>query len=481
MRFFFIFKNKKEKANALFFFLFFFLSFLANVCSEGRPGLSVTIPLAPGTHHLKFLVGKEMLTADHLPTAVDFENVLVNYIVVPVDKSPAAAASSSSSTARPRRHNNHHHHNHNHHQQQQQQHPVGSSKPIDIKRAKPPAPSRPFPPPGLHPPLVLPPTPTDFRDDNNIYTVGSPRQQQQYQQEQEERVEQQQQQQKQLPHGYTSGEPSDGDGAGAARDRRRQRRRRRRRRREDDDGGGSDQRRGRRTGEQHGDDAYDGDIYDDDGHHVTSAYEGYDPTAAATAAAKARRRHHHAVGDGGVGYKDNGDEEDDESEGEEEVEGHEDDDVQDDAEEDAEEDDDDEDDDDDDDEEEDEGDYVDGSSGAGMAASMALRTYTAAIPRYLRDLDAPEGSRAHRRITRAMAQLLPAPPALPGFLGRSILNSSGTRPKDDSSVLVMPNHTVLNHLATSSIKDGVLATSVTTRYQSKYLTTIMYKPTDCLD
>jgi len=46
--------------------------------------------------------------------------------------------------------------------------------------------------------------------------------------------------------------------------------------------------------------------------------------------------------------------------------------------------------------------------------------------------------------------------------------NSGTLPvKDDSSVLVIPNHTVLNHLATSSIKNNVLATSATTRYDQK--------------
>ncbi|OJD09557.1 hypothetical protein ACJ73_10226 [Blastomyces percursus] len=49
--------------------------------------------------------------------------------------------------------------------------------------------------------------------------------------------------------------------------------------------------------------------------------------------------------------------------------------------------------------------------------------------------------------------------------------------KDDSSVLNMPNHTTLNHLATSSIKNGVLATSVSTRYKAKCVTTIVYKPT----
>lgn len=115
------------------------------------------------------------------------------------------------------------------------------------------------------------------------------------------------------------------------------------------------------------------------------------------------------------------------------------------------------------------------------------------IPQYLQDLDRAEESRRYQRGTGAIAEI-PTPPSLPLFLGKSILN--GTTPmKDDSSVLNMPNHTVLNHLATSSIKSGVLATSVTTRYKRKvgllvftpgsseyadngqYVTTIMYKPT----
>jgi hypothetical protein len=62
------------------------------------------------------------------------------------------------------------------------------------------------------------------------------------------------------------------------------------------------------------------------------------------------------------------------------------------------------------------------------------------------------------------------------FLAKSILNGA-TPMKDDASVLIMPNHTVLNHLATSSIRQKVLATSATTRYKRKFLTTIMYKPT----
>lgn len=87
------------------------------------------------------------------------------------------------------------------------------------------------------------------------------------------------------------------------------------------------------------------------------------------------------------------------------------------------------------------------------------------IPKYLHDLDQSEQSKRYQRAARGAAEFA-TPPSLPLFLGKSILN--GTTPmKDDSSVLNMPNHTVLNHLATSSIKNQVLATSVTTRYKRK--------------
>lgn len=93
------------------------------------------------------------------------------------------------------------------------------------------------------------------------------------------------------------------------------------------------------------------------------------------------------------------------------------------------------------------------------------------IPRYLQDLDRAEESRRYQRASGSIAEI-PTPPSLPLFLGKSILN--GTTPmKDDSSVLNMPNHTVLNHLATSSIKSGVLATSVTTRYKRKVCVLIL--------
>ena len=87
------------------------------------------------------------------------------------------------------------------------------------------------------------------------------------------------------------------------------------------------------------------------------------------------------------------------------------------------------------------------------------------MPQALIDMELPEDDPRFRQAYNIINDT-PGPPSLPLFLGKSILN--GTLPhKDDNSVLTLPNHTVLNHLATSSIKNGVLATSVTTRYKKK--------------
>jgi hypothetical protein len=48
---------------------------------------------------------------------------------------------------------------------------------------------------------------------------------------------------------------------------------------------------------------------------------------------------------------------------------------------------------------------------------------------------------------------------------------------DDNSMLPVPSHVVLHHLTTSAIKNGVLATGTTVRYYRKYLTVVYYKPT----
>ncbi|KAK2628600.1 hypothetical protein QTJ16_001703 [Diplocarpon rosae] len=96
---------------------------------------------------------------------------------------------------------------------------------------------------------------------------------------------------------------------------------------------------------------------------------------------------------------------------------------------------------------------------------MPSGRYSSQVPQYLVDLDKAEDSSAYQYAAAAIEKL-PTPPSLPGFLGKPILNAA-TPMKDDNSVLTMPNHTVLNHLATSSIKNNILAVSATTRYKRK--------------
>ncbi|PGG98971.1 hypothetical protein AJ80_09426 [Polytolypa hystricis UAMH7299] len=97
---------------------------------------------------------------------------------------------------------------------------------------------------------------------------------------------------------------------------------------------------------------------------------------------------------------------------------------------------------------------------------IPLGDFRSIIPQFLSDIEREEEDSPSYQQAANVVSDSPGPPMLPLFLGKSILN--GTTPmKDDNSVLNYPNHTVLNHLATSSIKNGVLATSVTTRYKRK--------------
>jgi len=71
------------------------------------------------------------------------------------------------------------------------------------------------------------------------------------------------------------------------------------------------------------------------------------------------------------------------------------------------------------------------------------------------------------------------PPLLPPHLEKVLLNSHHKiedPSKEDPMVLPVPNHVVLNHLYTLSIRDGVMALGTTTRYRKKYVTTLYYKP-----
>ncbi|ODQ67140.1 AMPKBI-domain-containing protein [Nadsonia fulvescens var. elongata DSM 6958] len=69
-----------------------------------------------------------------------------------------------------------------------------------------------------------------------------------------------------------------------------------------------------------------------------------------------------------------------------------------------------------------------------------------------------------------------APPGLPPHLDTMILNTSFSKEKEDSSVLPIPNHVILSHLATTSIKNNILAVASINRYKSKFVTQILYTP-----
>ncbi|KAK7749898.1 galactose metabolism-related protein [Cytospora paraplurivora] len=106
---------------------------------------------------------------------------------------------------------------------------------------------------------------------------------------------------------------------------------------------------------------------------------------------------------------------------------------------------------------------------------LPAEAFSRVWPQYLYDYENEPEESPVAQAAAAAIEKLPNPPSLPGFLSKPILNAA-TLMKDDNSVLNMPNHTTLNHLATSSIKNGTIAVSATTRYRDKYVTTILYKP-----
>ena len=72
------------------------------------------------------------------------------------------------------------------------------------------------------------------------------------------------------------------------------------------------------------------------------------------------------------------------------------------------------------------------------------------------------------------------PPQLPPQLENVILNNynknSDSASENNSGALPIPNHVVLNHLATSSIKHNTLCVASIVRYKRKYATQILYAP-----
>ncbi|KAI5970600.1 GAL83 [Candida margitis] len=67
------------------------------------------------------------------------------------------------------------------------------------------------------------------------------------------------------------------------------------------------------------------------------------------------------------------------------------------------------------------------------------------------------------------------PPQLPPHLESVILNNFNSN-DNNSGALPIPNHVVLNHLATTSIKHNTLAVASIVRYKRKYVTQVLYAP-----
>ncbi|KAA1065414.1 hypothetical protein PGT21_014955 [Puccinia graminis f. sp. tritici] len=93
----------------------------------------------------------------------------------------------------------------------------------------------------------------------------------------------------------------------------------------------------------------------------------------------------------------------------------------------------------------------------------------------------PEQTAHSEDPTPGQAGFAAEPPKLPAQLKEGILNLSSRLPEgssDDNSLLPRPDHSVLNHLAASPIRQGLLSVGVTSRFKRKYLTTVYYKPVD---
>jgi AMP-activated protein kinase-like protein/5'-AMP-activated protein kinase beta subunit-like protein len=64
-----------------------------NHSSSDPDTFTTRVPLVPGTHHVKFVVDDNWRLAQDLPTAVDDDGTLANYVTVPLPAGPSAPAS----------------------------------------------------------------------------------------------------------------------------------------------------------------------------------------------------------------------------------------------------------------------------------------------------------------------------------------------------------------------------------------------------
>ncbi|KAJ3370540.1 hypothetical protein GGF31_004132 [Allomyces arbusculus] len=103
---------------------------------------------------------------------------------------------------------------------------------------------------------------------------------------------------------------------------------------------------------------------------------------------------------------------------------------------------------------------------AGAAAAAAAASGTSVPVPVLEDLVDDDGTDVDEN-----APMLD-PPTLPVHLTKVVLNQA--RPEEEA--VPVPPHVVLNHLYACSIRDGVMAVAITSRYRKKHVTTVYYRP-----
>ncbi|KXS15024.1 carbohydrate-binding module family 48 protein [Gonapodya prolifera JEL478] len=131
----------------------------------------------------------------------------------------------------------------------------------------------------------------------------------------------------------------------------------------------------------------------------------------------------------------------------------------------------------------DEDEYTVEGPGGELYSSSPEETYTCEIPKSLLEPPADPPPPPPSKSSRSKSN--PQPPAdpysvppvnLPPQLTRVVLNNPVTDEDQVTATLPVPHHVTLNHLYACSIRDGVMAVAITTRYRSKFVTTVMYKP-----
>ena len=74
-----------------------------------------------------------------------------------------------------------------------------------------------------------------------------------------------------------------------------------------------------------------------------------------------------------------------------------------------------------------------------------------------------------------MPQSIASPPHLPASLAKGVLNDSNIVAQgsgDDNSILPIPDHTAIDHLAASPITKGLLSVGMTKRFRRKFVTCV---------